>query len=174
MSQTLSSIKPQGSAKTCRYSSYSRSDQHKYSSQLKNSICSRNRKCINVASRVSVVHFVPCFFAKAPKNKYARRPNNWLKMETIRGLKFVVVMSFLLIQFSVYGKLTSFSTLLFPFVCVGIISQYNNCKTHGLEFFSESKHLYFYCKAPSLNILKVKKLYVKKLNSVYIYLLVPM
>ena len=90
-------------------------------------------------------------------------------METFRGLKFVVVMSFLLIQFSVYGKLTSFSTLFFPFVCVGIISQYNNCKTHGLEFFSESQHLYFYCKAPSLNILKVKKI-IRKKTKLSIYL----
>ena len=40
-------------------------------------------------------------------------------METIRGLKFFVVMSFLLTQFSVYGKLTRFGV---PFVCVGYIS----------------------------------------------------
>ena len=44
-------------------------------------------------------------------------------METIRGLKFFVVMSFLLTQFSVYGKLISFGARFFFLSCVWLVRQ---------------------------------------------------
>ena len=92
-------------------------------------------------------------------------------METFRGLKFFVVVSFLLTQFSVYGKLISFGArFFFPFVCVGFISLHRKCKTHGLQLFFEHKYQYFYCKAPFLNILKVKNKNLKKKKNIYIYI----
>ena len=57
----------------------------------------------------------------------------------------------------------------FPFVCVGFIFLHWKCKTHGLELFLKHKYQYFYCKAPFLNILKVKNKNLKK-KYIYIYI----
>ena len=81
-------------------------------------------------------------------------------------------MSFLLTQFSVHGKLTSFGARFFFLSWVWVfISLYRKCKPHGLELFFERKHHYFYYKAPFLSILKRKiKNQKKKKRNIYIYI----